>query len=208
MWETITAIPLQVLISFMVGGIILNLTPGQDVFFATTVGVQAGPRAGALAGVGVGIGAMWHVALAALGLSAIIASHPDALLGIKYAGAAYLLYIAWKYWNGGGAEVAGTKAFSGWSALRRGALTNMLNPKPILFMLAFLPQFVDVSRGPIWQQIVFLGTVFGITGTLITASYGYLAGLLGHGIGRRMGALNKVAAVLFVGMAVRLLVTE
>jgi len=81
----------------------------------------------------------------------------------------------------------------------------MLNPKPILFMLAFLPQFVNPALGPVWLQILLLGTIFGITGTVITVGYGYLAGRAGHAIGARMGLLNKVAALLFAGLAARLI---
>lgn len=208
MWETMLAIPEPVLISFLAGGILLNLTPGQDVLYATASGLQGGPRAGVLAGLGVGLGAIWHVALSAAGLSAVIAAHPAALVAIRYGGALYLLYIAWKSWRKPAEIHTKTKGFSGWRAFWRGALTNILNPKPILFMLAFLPQFVDVSRGPVWQQIVFLGTLFGLTGALITSGYGFLAGRLGHAVGQRLGALNKVAAILFAGMALRLIVTE
>lgn len=205
MWEIISGIGLHNLLAFIGGGLVVNLTPGQDVFFATASGIQGGPRAGVMAGLGVGLGALWHVALSALGLSALIAANPAALSAIKYAGAAYLLYIAWKSWRDSGEISAGKGQRTGWSAFRKGALTNMLNPKPILFMLAFLPQFVNPSLGPVWQQILLLGTIFGLTGTLITAGYGYLAGRAGHAIGARMGLLNKLAAVLFAGLAARLI---
>lgn len=205
MWDIINGIGLHNLLTFIGGGLLVNLTPGQDVFFATASGIQGGPRAGVMAGLGVGLGALWHVALAALGLSALIAATPAALTAIKYAGAAYLLYIAWKSWRDTGEITPGKGHRSGWAALRKGALTNMLNPKPILFMLAFLPQFVTPALGPVWQQILLLGTIFGITGTIITVGYGYLAGRAGHAIGARMGLLNKVSAVLFAGLAARLI---
>ena len=205
MWDIITGLGLVNFLAFVGGGLLVNLTPGQDIFFATASGIQDGPRSGVMAGLGVGLGALWHVALSALGLSALIAATPAALSAIKYAGAAYLLYIAWKSWNDPGHIRVGIAQRSGWAALRKGALTNMLNPKPILFMLAFLPQFVNPTLGPVWMQIVFLGSVFGITGTIITAGFGYLAGRAGHAIGARLGLLNKVAAVLFAGLAARLL---
>lgn len=205
MWDIINGIGLHNMLAFTGGGLLVNLAPGQDVFFATASGIQGGSRAGMMAGLGVGLGALWHVALSALGLSALIAANPQALSAIKYAGAGYLLYIAWKSWRDSG-EIAPRKGHrTGWAALRKGALTNMLNPKPILFMLAFLPQFVNPGLGPIWQQILLLGTIFGITGTIITASYGYLAGRAGHAMGARMSVLNKLAAVLFAGLAARLI---
>ncbi len=208
MWETIGNIPPGTLIAFASGGILVNLTPGQDVFFATASGLQGGPKAGVMAGLGVGLGAAWHVCLSALGLSSVIAAHPEALAGIKYAGAAYLLFIAWKVWNDSGEIPANKGAKSGWSAFGRGALTNAMNPKPILFMLAFLPQFVDPARGPVWQQIVFLGAIFGLTGTVITAGFGYIAGHVRHRIGAKLAVFNKFAAVLFMAIAARLIWKE
>ncbi len=205
MWDILYGIGLHNLLAFVGGGLVVNLTPGQDVFFATASGIQGGPRAGVMAGLGVGLGALWHVALSALGLSALIAANPGALSAIKYAGAAYLIYIAWKSWRDNGTFSPGNGQRTGWAALRKGALTNMLNPKPILFMLAFLPQFVNPALGPVWLQILLLGTIFGITGTVITVGYGYLAGRAGHAIGARMGLLNKVAALLFAGLAARLI---
>lgn len=208
MWQIITHFPPEQFLAFLAGGILLNLTPGQDVFFATASGLKGGSRAGVLAGLGVGLGALWHVALSALGLSALIAAHTGALVAIKYAGAAYLLYIAWKSWTDDGSASAGKAPDTGWGAFRKGALTNMLNPKPILFMLAFLPQFVHPEIGPVWLQILLLGGAFGVTGTIITAGYGYLAGRAGHAIGARMGVLNKGAAVLFAGLAARLILED
>jgi threonine/homoserine/homoserine lactone efflux protein len=208
MWQTISNFPPDQFLRFLAGGILLNLTPGQDVLFATASGLQGGPRAGVLAGLGVGLGAFWHVGLSVLGLSALIAAHAGALAAIKYAGAAYLLYIAWQAWTDHGIPEPGSLPVTGWTAFRKGALTNVLNPKPILFMLAFLPQFVRPEIGPVWQQILFLGGTFGVTGTVITAGYGYLAGRAGHAIGARMGVLNKCAAVLFAGLAARLILTE
>jgi threonine/homoserine/homoserine lactone efflux protein len=208
MWQILSQFPPDKFLTFLAGGILLNLTPGQDVFFATASGLKGGPRAGVLAGLGVGLGALWHVGLSALGLSALIAAHAGALVAIKYAGAGYLLFIALKAWGDDGRKSLGRPAATGWDAFRKGALTNMLNPKPILFMLAFLPQFVHPEIGPVWQQILLLGGVFGLTGTVITAGYGYLAGRAGHAIGARMGALNKCAAVLFAGLAARLILTE
>lgn len=208
MLDIVTTYPSDRYFAFVLGGILLNLTPGQDVLFATASGIRGGPRVGLVAGIGVGLGALFHVLLSVLGLSALVAAHAMALAAIKYCGAGYLLYIAWKSWTDPGRPEPSDPARSYWSALRRGALTNILNPKPILFMLAYLPQFVDPRLGPIWLQILLLGGSFGITGTIITAGYGYLAGRAGHAIGAKLALLNRVAAVLFVGLAARLILTE
>jgi threonine/homoserine/homoserine lactone efflux protein len=208
MWDIITAIPTDRLATFVLGGLLVNLAPGQDVIFATASGIQGGPRVGAAAGLGVGCGALWHVALAVLGLSALIAAHPFALDAIRYTGAGYLLWLAWKSWRSGGDLAPGRGAATAWGAFRRGMLTNMLNPKPVLFILAFLPQFVDPAIGPVWVQIVLLGLIFGFTGAWITAGYGFLAGHAGRAIGARIGVVNKLAAVLFAGLAARLIVGD
>lgn len=204
MWDLLNGMGWDRFATFVTGGILLNLTPGQDVFFATASGIQGGPRVGVAAGLGVGAGALWHVALSTLGISALIAANPQALAAIKYAGAAYLLYIAVKSWIDGGQSTPEKSTRTAWAAFRKGALTNILNPKPILFMLAFLPQFVRPEVGSVWLQILLLGTIFGLTGTVITAGYGYLAGRAGHAIGAKLGLLNKLAAVLFTGIAARL----
>lgn len=207
MWDQIAFLPTQEFLTFLVGGLIVNIAPGQDVVFASACGIQGGPKVGAMAGLGVGAGAIWHVALAALGLSALVASLPAALEVIRYAGAGYLLYIAWKSWRAG-ALAPGQGVPSAHKAFLRGALTNVLNPKPILFFLAFLPQFVHPERGPVWQQILVLGLTFGLTGTLVTMAYGIAAGHAGRVLGDRMAVVNKIAAVMFAGLAARLALTE
>ncbi len=205
MWDIIANYPIEHFLAFVAGGLVVNFTPGQDIFFATACGIQGGPRVGAIAGIGVGVGVLWHVALAALGLSALIAAHPEMLTAIKYLGALYLLYLAWNAWRSTGGMQAGRGARTYLGAFRRGILSNVLNPKPVLFILAFLPQFVDPALGPVWMQIILLGLVFSLTGTIVTAGFGYLAGHAGQVIGARMGVVNKVAAVLFAGLAARLI---
>ena len=203
-WDVLQAFPAQSLLAFTLGGLVLNLAPGPDVLFATASGLQGGPRAGVMAGLGVGFGGLWHVTLAVLGLSALIAAHPGALSAIRWVGAAYLLWLAWRSWHSGPmGEARGTA--NPWRAVAKGFLTNALNPKPILFVLAFLPQFTDPDYGPVWQQVAILGAIFTVTGTLVTMGYGALAGVAGRSLSRRMGAMNRIAALLFGGLALRLL---
>lgn len=203
-WDTIANIPLTQLMAFIAGGLVLNFAPGQDVFFASACGIQGGPRAGALAGFGVGLGVLFHLTLATVGLGAVVAAHPEALLVVKYAGAAYLLWLAWKSWNAGPVDPTAQAARRPWNIIRRGALSNILNPKPVLFLLAFLPQFTSPAYGPIWQQILGLGLIFAFTGTLVTMGYGIVAGYAGQVLGQRLGLVNKIAAVMFAALAVRL----
>ncbi|MFT3687659.1 LysE family translocator [Paenirhodobacter sp.] len=203
MWETFIAMPGATLATFAVGAVVLNLTPGADVLFATASGVQGGPKVGAAAGLGVGVGGLFHARVTAFGLGALVAAHPGALDAVRWFGAGYLLWLAWKSWRAG-APGAGRGVPTPGAAFRRGVLTNVLNPKVMLFMLAFLPQFTNPAWGPVWQQMLILGGIVLCTGTVVTAGYGALAGWLGARIAQRMGALNRVAAVLFGGLAVRL----
>ena len=203
MTDLFTLIPPGQLATFLAAGIVLNLTPGADVMFATASGLQGGARAGVVAGLGVGLGGLFHVTLAVLGVSALLAASPVALTALKWAGAGYLLYLAVKSWRAGTGP-AGQGEATAPRALWRGFVTNALNPKVALFILSLLPQFTDPARGPVWQQILILGVLFMITGTVITAGYGLLAGMAGQALGRRMGALNKLAALLYGALALRI----
>jgi threonine/homoserine/homoserine lactone efflux protein len=204
MIDLFTLIPPSDLLAFLAAGIVLNLTPGADVIFATASGIAGGPRAGAVAGLGVGFGGLFHVGLAVLGVSALIAAIPVALIGLKVLGAAYLLWLAVATWRADAAG-AGRGEVRARAALWRGFVTNALNPKVALFVLAFLPQFTDAARGPVWAQIALLGALFTLTGTVITSGYGALAGFAGQGLARRMGLMNRVAAVMLGALALRMI---
>ncbi|RMC35024.1 LysE family translocator [Paracoccus alkanivorans] len=203
-WDTLANIPAAQLMTFVLGGLVLNFAPGQDVFFASACGIQGGPRAGMLAGLGVGLGVSMHLTMATVGLGAIVAAHPEALLAIKYAGAAYLLWLAYKSWTAGPVDPSARGSVRVWNIIRRGFLSNALNPKPVLFLLAFLPQFTNPAWGPIWQQVLGLGLIFTATGTIVTMGYGVVGGLAGQVIGRRLGLVNRIAAVMYAGLAMRL----
>jgi threonine/homoserine/homoserine lactone efflux protein len=204
MLDLILSFPPDRLLAFLAAGIVLNLTPGADVAFATGAGLAGGARAGAVAGLGVGLGGLWHVVLAAVGVSALIAAHPGALTGLKLAGAGYLAFLAWKSWTAARAGAVVPQVMTAHQAVWRGFVTNALNPKVILFILAFLPQFTDPALGPVWQQILYLGALFTLTGTAVTAGYGALAGWMGQALGARLSVMNRVAAVIFGGLSARL----
>ena len=191
-------------VSFLGAGILLNLTPGADVMFASASGLAGGPRSGIAAALGVALGGVFHTCLAAAGLAALLAASPLAFEALRYLGAAYLLYLAVQAWRAGVARARSGPAGRG-RALRRGFVTNVLNPKVSLFVLAFLPQFTSPEAGPVWLQILALGLLFSATGFVVTAGYGVLAGVAGRAPGRGAGWLNKLAALVFCGLAARLL---
>lgn len=205
MLQTLLTMDPLLILSFMSAGILLNLTPGADVVFATASGISGGWRNGVAAAAGIALGSSAHVALAAIGVSAAIMALPGAYDAIRYVGAAYLVFLAIKAWRDSGELGTAEGARGPIHALKRGFWTNLLNPKVALFVLAFLPQFTRLDAGPVWQQILILGAIFVATGFVITSSYGAAAGLFGTVMRRASGTLNKLTAIVFGGLAARLL---
>lgn len=208
MLETLLAMDPVIIASFMGAGILLNLTPGADVMFASACGISGGWKSAVAASFGIALGTVMHLALAAFGVSAAIVALPYGYDIIRYAGAVYLAYLAIKSWrtpiNTDDNIAQKSAALSISTAIKRGFITNALNPKVALFILAFLPQFVDQNIGPIWQQIIILGLLFSITGLIISSAYGALAGVFGNTLKRATGTLNKITAIVFGGLAARL----
>jgi threonine/homoserine/homoserine lactone efflux protein len=195
------------IIAFMGAGILLNLTPGADVLFASASGISGGWRAGIAAAFGITLGSLVHITLAAIGLAALITTTPLAYEAIRWLGAAYLAYLAVKTWRAAPDMVIGAGQGEGHlgRAIKRGFLTNVLNPKVALFVLAFLPQFTDPAKGPVWMQILFLGLIFTLTGLVINGAYGAAAGLFGGLLRRQIRLMNRITALVFGGLAARLL---
>jgi threonine/homoserine/homoserine lactone efflux protein len=153
---------------FVVSGILLNLTPGQDTMFILGRSVTGGVRAGVAAALGICIGSIGHTLLAALGLSAILATSALAFTVVKLAGAAYLIYLGLRLLltrTAQGAELPAT-AVAGVprTAFLQGILTNLLNPKVALFFLALLPQFIDPASEHKTLAFLALGATFITTG--------------------------------------------
>ena len=156
---------------FILSGLLLNITPGQDTLYIVGRSSAQGARAGAVAALGIGSGALVHICAAALGLSAILAASATLFNPLKITGAVYLLYVGI-----GLIRSAGTIASAAIATDRRripmrgiflqGFLTNVLNPKVALFFLAFLPQFVGPATTSNPLAFLFLGAIFDINGTL------------------------------------------
>lgn len=206
---------LVTLAPFFLAAIALNLTPGADMTYVIARAATQGKAAGVAASFGIAGGSIVHTALAAFGVSAILAHSEAAFLTVKAAGVAYLLYLAWKALsaakprqNAAGAPPA---AASHGRIFAEGVLTNVLNPKVALFILAFLPQFVDPGAGPVWLQILILGTLFNVSGTavncVVALSAATAANLL-RGSATIGIWLNRLTALVFIGLAVRLALTE
>ena len=147
MIETLFAFETATLLAFLGACLVLFATPGADMMFTLASGAAGGARAGAAAAVGISAGSFTHVLLTAAGLGALIVAHPGAYEAIRYAGAAYLVCLAWQMWRAGPGTETVDGARRAARAFARGYLTNILNPKVALFVLAFLPQFTDPAIG-------------------------------------------------------------
>lgn len=206
-------IPMSVLLSFLVAGVVLNLTPGSDVMFTIASGLKGGVPAGVAAATGVALGSFVHVTLTTFGLAALLATLPWVFQVIKWGGVLYLLLLAYQAWTAAAPNDtpdtgrASYSRASYWRALKQGCITNVTNPKVALFILAFLPQFADETRGPIWAQMLILGVIFTLSGWAITSLYGIFAGYLGHKLRQYFTVLNKLSAIILGGLAVRLAAT-
>lgn len=209
------------LLTFVPAALALNLTPGADMLFCAGQGLRSGSVAAVAASAGVALGGVVHVALAGLGLGAVIATMPWTFEVIRWLGVAYLLWLAWQTLRRSGlsaraqevAEVAATPAGRGaWASLRQGMIVNLTNPKVILFVLAFIPQFVDPARGSVLAQFLVLGAIVSLGGFVINA----LAGIFAHRLGRRLGGgegragrwMGRISAGIFAGLALRLAFLE
>jgi len=201
---TFAAMDPWVLVTFMGASALLYLTPGADMMFAIASGMSGGPKVGVAAAGGIALGVFAHAVLAAAGLAALIAATPVALDVIRYAGAAYLAWLAWRTWNDSG-ELAETSVKPDLGrAFRRGFVTNILNPKVALFVLAFLPQFTDPLVGPVWQQLLILGTILALGGLIFKSIYGAFAGAMATRVRRHAKLMNKISATVFGALAARL----
>lgn len=193
------------LAGFIPAALALNLTPGADMMFCLGQGLRGGPRAALAADAGIALGGMVHVAVAGLGLGALVASAPWAFDAIRWIGVAYLLWLAARALrsNGTPGNLPQTRAAT---AFRDGLLVNLSNPKVILFVLAFVPQFVDASR-PVLPQFLIFGAVLSLGGLVVNGAVGLLAGSAGQQLARSAALgrwLARVSAMVFAGLALRL----
>ena len=195
---------------FVAAGLLLNITPGADLALVGARSAAQGFRSGAAAALGVGAGCFVHVAAAALGLSALIAGSAAAFTVLRWAGAAYLVWLGIGLLRGSVGSSPSSVATSGLSLRRsfaQGFLTNALTPKVALFFLAFLPQFIDPAAPHKALAFIVLGTVFACNGTLVNVAFAALVARLRGAFGAGASAgrwLGRGVGGLFVVLGARL----
>lgn len=207
------ALGIQHLPLFVAAGLLLNVTPGPDMLFVAGTAAARGTRAGVAAALGVGLGCLLHVALAALGVSALLAASPAAFEAVRWLGAGYLVWagVGLLRAREGGASTSVPDAASARAAFWQGALTNALNPKVALFFLAFLPQFIEPGAPLAWIGMVVLGLVFDVGGTLVNLAVAVAAGRARASLALRphvMAWMQRAIGALFVGLGLRLALSK
>ncbi len=191
---------------FVSAALVLLLIPGPAVLYLVGRSIEQGRVAGLVSILGIHAATLVHVAAAALGLSAILASSALAFDIVKYAGAAYLIWLGLKKIFGreeGASEDSSQKRHGHARLLRDGFIVNLLNPKTALFFLAFLPQFVELDRGHVATQIVVLGMTFTALGLVTDGAYALAAGTAGNWLKRSRGYLRferYVSGAMFIGL--------
>jgi threonine/homoserine/homoserine lactone efflux protein len=178
------------LLVFLTAALTLNLTPGNDMMYVLGQGLKSGPRAGIAASLGIATGSLIHLVLVALGMAVVLAEHPQVFDAIRWAGAIYLVWIAIKTLMMPIAAIRVSGEARGLlKAWRDGVLVNVFNPKTIIFMFAFLPPFVRPENGAPLLQLLILGMLFNIGGTLVNCTVAIFAG----GIGKKLATNRRLA---------------
>lgn len=204
---------------FVLAGLLLNLTPGPDVLYIVTHGLRHGARCGMIAALGITAGCFVHIAAAAVGVGALLAASSAAFNGLKWVGAAYLLYMGWNLLRKPG-HLAGLAAEAESPAelppvartvFLRGFWTNVLNPKVALFFLAFVPQFIAPDAAQPALLFLLLGLVFNLNGLFVNLGWAWAAATLARhvkAVQRGLRWFDRAAGALFVGFGLRLALAE
>lgn len=205
-------IDLATLALFATASLALTMTPGPDMLLIASRSASQGRAAGFATLAGIQVGTYCHALAAAFGLSQLFLIVPVAYDAVRYAGAAYLLYLAWKTIRSSAATLApqvGTGRQAVGVMFRQGLLTNLLNPKMALFVLALFPQFVQPEAGSVAMQILLLATVLNAIGLVVNGAVILMASRLGRvfsGQGRLRRLPQYLLGAVFAGLAVRLAV--
>jgi threonine/homoserine/homoserine lactone efflux protein len=191
---------------FVAASYALAIVPGPAVIYIVNRSLAQGRRAGMLSATGIATGGLVHVVAAALGLSALLASSAIAFALVKYAGAAYLLYLGVRAYRSGELPLdVGPAPASNGRIFRQGVVVNVLNPKTALFFLSFFPQFIHPERGPILSQMLALGLLFIICALSSDMLYAIGASGIRSALSRRPAvrrAHRYVTAGIFIGLGV------
>lgn len=210
---------LQHLLLFAAAGLLLNLTPGPDVLYIVRNALRFGARAGVVAALGINAGCFVHIFAAAVGVSALLAASATAFTVLKWAGAAYLLWVGVQLlvskavpqrWGSpdGSPPAYGQPGL--WSIFRGGFLTNALNPKVAIFFLAFVPQFIAPATEHKALAFVLLGSLFNVNSVAVNCGWALAAAWMARrdAVQRGMQWLDRAAGAMFIAFGLRLALAD
>lgn len=194
---------------FLVAAATVTLAPGPDNIYVLTRGITQGKKAGLVAALGFSSGLIFHTLLAVFGFAAMIKASPITYDVIRYAGAAYLIYLGVRTLRSGaignlGASVAQVAPLR---IYLQSVIANMLNPKVTLFFIAFLPQFVNLHAGHVAAQMLLLAGLFILVTLCIFGGIAFFSGTVGAYLQRNASAslyLNRLAGCAFIGLGIRI----
>ncbi|MBI4996971.1 MAG: LysE family translocator [Rhodocyclales bacterium] len=203
----------MITIEFLITSLIVVLIPGTGVVYTISTGLVQGRKASVFAALGCTAGIVPHLLATILGLAAVMHTSALAFQALKYAGVAYLLYIAWTTWRDKSAFVLDeqSSAKSAAGLVVKAFLLNILNPKLTIFFLAFLPQFVRPEAGAPLVQLLSLSAVFMAMTLVVFVAYGMLAHGFRHAViesPRVQAWLRRGFAATFAGLGANLALTE
>jgi len=206
-------IPLDTILVFIAASAALAVVPGPDNVFVLTQSALHGRKAGVLVTLGLCTGLVVHTSAVALGVATIFQASEVAFNTLKFVGALYLVYLAWQAFHASSTTLGNNSdnAIDSHKLYLRGVIMNITNPKVAIFFLAFLPQFADPSKGSITTQMLLLGALFMISTLLIFGGIAWTSGFLGDWLkssDKAQKVMNRVAGTVFIGLAVRLALTE
>ena len=206
------------LLTFIAAGLLLNLTPGPDVFFIVTNALRRGARAGLVAARGIAAGCCVHIVAAAVGVSAVVAASTTAFTVLKWVGALYLVWVGASMLFARAKPDApglrsGVEVTQGslWRVFRRGFWTNAVNPKVALFFLAFVPQFIAPDTAHPSLAFLALGLLFNFNALWINFGWVVAAAWMARRVGavqRGLQWLERAAGLVFIGFGVRLALSD
>ncbi len=201
--------PLATLVAYVAACIVVVLSPGPDNLLAISRGLSQGRVAAALSAAGAGLGILFHTLAATLGLSLLVQESPAAFWVVKLVGAAYLVWLGVRAIASGNlVSFAPAQRMGLRRVFATGVLSNVLNPKPGLFVLAFLPQFVDARRGSVTLQMLVFGAIFAVMTAAIFSLMGAFAARLARWLEQRPRAvkgLNAGAGAVFIAAGLSVL---
>jgi threonine/homoserine/homoserine lactone efflux protein len=200
---------------FAAATLAILLIPGPAVLYIVTRSLEHGRRTGLASVAGIHVGTSVHVLAAALGLSALLVSSALAFGVVKYAGAAYLIIVGMRRLlapRPAHEETVSPVRTDPQRAFAQGVVVNILNPKTALFFLAFMPQFLDPARGPLFVQVLVLGMTFITFGLVCDSGYAVAAAFVadrwrGRSARRRASRADRLSGLVYIGLGVLAAVT-